>query len=315
MNKAMFGVLACAIVGLTGSVLAQPLPELCQQKEKEIATQQASLGEIDKQIAELTAKLEDLQKQKAEATANLSGKKRENRKLRAKIRADTRKKTTMCAPLAACAEYEKELDALKESHGEMAKQLAVIRKAGTEQMKAAVALNKAMKKAEAEYVKLGCGSLVLGEDEQKTVDRCQQLFADWTAKQAELDKIKSAIAELKANNKKQTKTLKRAVRAYARLQKKMRKTCSFSARLPEVDTLFKEYEGYTLIDKQIKGVDKEAKAASRVKILKPKIVEKKGPAAKPAAKVKKPAAKVKKPAAKVKKPAPGKAKGKGVTAR
>ncbi len=301
MNKAMFCTLACAIFGLSSSALAQPLPELCQQKEKEIAAQEASLGEIDKQIAELQAKLDELKKQKDEATAALSGKKGEKGKLAAKIRMDTAKKKRMCAPLATCAKYEKDLDSLKEKNGEMVKQLAQIRKAGMEQKKAAVALKKAVKEIEAEYGKLGCDSLVLGEDEQKTVDRCQQLFADWTAKQAELDKVKAAIKELKASYKKQKTALRKAFRAYANLQKKMRKTCSFSARLPEVDTAFKEYEGYTLIDKEIKEADTEVKAASRVKIIKPKIIEKKKPDKK------EPAAK---PKPTEKKPAPGQTKGK-----
>ena len=275
MNKAVFCALACAIVGFSSSVLAQSLPERCQQEEKKIASQQASIEEIDKEIAELRAKLDELNQQKQETAKSLVGKKGEKSRLAAEIKADTRKKNKMCAPLVTCANYEKELDGLMGENREMAKELKSIRQAAQEQVKAAVKLRKKMKKMEAEYTELGCDKLVLGEDEQKTVDRCQKLFADWTARQTELKKVKAAIAELRNSYRKQNRELKKAARAYLALQKKMRKSCSFSARLTEVDAAVKEHEGLAGIDKEIKEADQEATIASRVKIIQPKIIEKK----------------------------------------
>jgi chromosome segregation ATPase len=275
MNKITFWALACAIVGFSSPVLAQALPELCEQKGKEIASVEASVAAIDKEIAELNGKLDELNKQKVELTKSLAGKTGDKRKLAAKVAVETAKKKKMCAPLVTCAKYEKDMDGLKAKHEKVFKEVSAIRKAAVEEKQKAAKLKQEMEKIEAEYAKLGCDNLVLGESKQKTVDRCGKLYADWTATQAEIDKVKASIRELKQRNRKQRGGLRAAARAYKNLHKRMRKTCSFSARLPEMEKTVTEQDKYATLDKDIAAADKEAGDAGKVKILKPKVIEKK----------------------------------------
>lgn len=284
MKHISVAIFTLCVFGITTSAFAESLPETCKKKEQEIQGMTAQIATVDKEVAALKEKLDALKKQEEELVQQQKTKEKHKKVLLVRIKKEEKKKKKMCSVLAKCAEYEAKIDEIKKSIAPIREVLKGIREEIKESREAVEKLNKAVDAIEAEYQKLKCADLVAGQTDQPTINTCHDLFSKWNNYEIEINKLNEKVAALQAKYKATMKRLLPASLMLIKLRAEMKKSCDFSKRLPELDTMEKEqveYKGFGDILGQMTGKMKKMRGK---KFRKPKLERREGPAPKPEAK-------------------------------
>ncbi len=291
MKRVTIGMCVLFLLGSPNLAFAESLPEQCQNKQKEIDEAQANVGAVEKEIEALSAQIAALKQQRAELEKNRSAKLRNKADLTRTVAAEKRNKKRMCAPLEKCAKMEAGIEKFKAKLTPAVKALRETQKSIGERRTASEALSQEIAKIQTEYTTLGCSKLVAGETPQETIDQCHNLFSQWNAKQAELNKLKAEIAKLRMQHVRQRTNAIRHAKAVGALHAKMVKMCPFSQRLSELDKMAKAPEPFEGDVQQLVAATTAIQTARAVRLVKPKVIEKPKPA-----KAEKPQPKAEKPA-------------------
>jgi chromosome segregation ATPase len=227
--------------------------------------------QIDNEIANVNDQIRDLMQQMAELRRKRTSKQGQKTALSRKIRAEEASYKRMCSALSQCEAYERKIDRLKARMAPMGERLRRIREEIRQRSADVTRLNAAVDRIETTYGQLGCDNLVPGQTADSTIDRCNNLFKEWNGLQTDINGLKKSVAALHGRYQRVIRKMRAFSVDLARLTKKMRDTCSHSARIADLDALEKEHDGYRALKDEINDVSTKVRKFRRLKIVKPVI--------------------------------------------
>lgn len=264
----------CAIAT---SALAQPLPQRCDSKQKEIDTMSQSVASLNKEVADVNAQLEVLKKQVADLEQTAAAKSQQKTALENQLAAEKSAKETMCKPLAICAGYETKLAELKSAFAPIFDALRAERQEAQTHKGNTLRMKDRITSIKAEYPTLPCNKLVDGETPKATIDRCNVLFKEWQSIESDVSKVNDQIRAVRDQYKSQKKNAAPHGKVLIKLYGDMHKTCDFSLQLGETDKLYADNKDIVAAETDLNDTDSNVKAIKAVVIKEPKITKKPQP--------------------------------------
>lgn len=278
MRKLAIAVGMLCFFGISASALAQSLFQRCENRKAEIQTMNDQIKQIDNEIANVNDQIRDMMQQMAELRQKRTAKQGQKTALERKIRAEEASFKRMCSSLSQCSAYEKKIDRLKERMAPMRQGLHKIRDEIGERSAELSGYNQAVDRIENSYSQLGCDNLVPGQVADSTIDRCNNLFKEWNDLQANINTLKRSVTALEGRYQRIIRKMRTFGTELAQLTRKMRESCSHSARVSDLEEMEREHDGYRNMKDELNNVSSRVKKFRRLKIVKPVIrPKKKGP--------------------------------------
>jgi chromosome segregation ATPase len=275
MKKGLILVGLLAVVAMSAPVFAETETpaEACAKKRSAVDEAVKSREAIKAEIKGINSQVKELQKQIKDLRAQSVVKKRERAAAIKKVniaKAETKKP---CAKVARCKKAQKRITTLKTKIAPKKEKLKKIREEIRERKKNASKLQEEAEMLEAQYNELGCRTLVAGETDQTTIDKCADIFSKWNALQKEINDLNASIIKLRARYRKimgRMKALKAELRA---LSRSVRANCAVGGpEAKEVEVLETDQKEFDAMGGEIKEVGVKIKKARKVKLVKPKVI-------------------------------------------
>jgi len=271
MRRLVIGLGVLCTLGAFSAVSAQSLFDRCQKKKADIAVMEDSVGTIDGDVNKINSRLENLRRKQKELLQQKTAKAREKAALLRRIKSEKAHHARMCVGLRQCEKLERKIEKLKKRIAPLSDRLRRIREEIRSRREESNRLSEIVEKIEASYANLKCDDLVAGQAAQATIDRCSDLFSRWNKLQADINKLQSSVVALRDRYKRVMKKMRAQNAELVRLAKKMRKACSHSSRMAELETLEKEQHGYRAISDDLEKMSRRVKKFRALKIRRPKM--------------------------------------------
>jgi peptidoglycan hydrolase CwlO-like protein len=264
-----------AIVGMSVPVLAETETpaEACAKKRSAVDEAVKSKEAIEAEIKGINDQVKELQKQIKDLRAQSVVKKRERAAAIKKVNIAKAQTKKPCAKVARCENAKKKVVTLKTKIDPKKEKLKKIREEIRERKKNASKLQEESERLEAQYNELGCRTLVAGETDQATIDKCTDVFTKWNALQKKINDLNASIINLRARYRKVMARMKALRNELRVLSRSVRANCAVGGpEAKEVEVLETDQKEFDAMDGEIKEVDVKIKKARKVKLVKPKVV-------------------------------------------
>lgn len=178
----------------------QPSPEerrQCEARERildsnknRLEAYRGELAGVNAEIAQLQQRLNELNQARSRIQATLSG-------LETRVSRDESTFKSQCQMSDTCGRYETIVVRLDSDSKQLENDAGTIRREISTTQNSVANLRRSIEPLRIEYDRLQCNNLVPGETQQRTIDRCAQIFSEWNRRQAELNRYNQTIPSLR----------------------------------------------------------------------------------------------------------------------
>ncbi len=178
----------------------QPSPQerrACENRErilennkKRLEAYRGELAGIDAEIAQLQQRLRELGQTRSRTQSTVSG-------LETRVQQDESSLKSQCGMTDTCDRYEAIVVRLDTDTRALETDASVVRREISSTQNSVANLRRSIEPLRVEYGRLSCNNLVPGETQQRTIDRCSQIFSEWNRRQAELSRYNQMIPSLR----------------------------------------------------------------------------------------------------------------------
>ncbi|RME27182.1 MAG: hypothetical protein D6806_05030, partial [Deltaproteobacteria bacterium] len=238
--------------------------EQCQQKRLDIQQMERQSQAIGQEIGRIDVQIRQLQQQRNQKV-------REKQQLDRKIRIDRAMMERSCRFLRECERLEKKVQQLKQRIRPMLDRSRALRADLDRYRSEADRIDGRINRVSSAYRQLNCDNLVAGQTAQSTIDRCSQLFSEWNALQKELNSLQDSIRGLKGRFQRLMKEIRRFKKRIAQLLGKMRRNCTHSSALAELERLDNDWRTWESWGRQIGDLNKRLTRFRALRIVRPRV--------------------------------------------
>jgi chromosome segregation ATPase len=255
----------------TGIATAQQSADRCQRRKNKLAEFKSQSQNLYQRQVQTERRIEELKRNLNRLQADRSQIVNEKAALDRRISRTERRLKRHCRYLEACGRYEQQISALKDSMLEHSTRLESIRHDIRLRHQESNDLDRDIEEIENTFNRLHCDNLQIGRTPQSTFDQCSRLSEDFNKINRRINSLHSLMQHLRRRYSRIMKTHQNTNTQIAQLTQKMRRQCTHSNKLIELEELGRRHHEYQELGDELDQVDSLVKRfrASKLHRLKP----------------------------------------------
>ena len=180
---------------------AKPAPprggRMCENRERILETNRNRLNAYEGELAGVNAEIAQLQQRLRELNEERTRVQSTVRALTTRVARDESDYKDKCGVTDTCSRYETIVTRLDTDTKRLEDDAAGVRREISGTQNSVANLRRSIEPLRSEYRRLQCNNLIPGQTQQRTIDRCAQIFSEWNRRQAELNNYNQRIPNLR----------------------------------------------------------------------------------------------------------------------